>query len=450
VKLSRRLCWSLAFLTIALIQLPLCGHAQEEDPVVLSLRKEIAGCEQRLSEYSVQLTEEHPRVQQLRQRILAINEQLNERLRNLPPSRPVVGSSVLPEPSVLRQPPAEKLTTGKTTEKVRARNPEPRHAPSHRAIAAIAVPGMPAAEPLPSAPRTTESNKSQRAANPRTTSGASPVPSGVPFPTLALGLLVLFALGVTRFFRKQSTDNRARHVDEIAEVLPFPIVGWINQSPVPRRSGEILPGIHRLRTFLRSKIDNSGKRLIVTSPDAGDGKSIMSSALAINLAETGLSVALVDANLQNPSAEKTFFLCDQLGLGDYLQNPEVTAGLISHQVKHNLQVIPAGNSAGYSNILHTKRFAELQEELARSFDVVIYDCPSVSETSDALGFAPSGSYHLVVARLGHSDLNSVKLLAAQLMQSRLTDVGVVLFGADERSAVNAHHIQYQTHLRYNH
>ena len=60
-----------------------------------------------------------------------------------------------------------------------------------------------------------------------------------------------------------------------------------------------------LRTALQfSTSEGLPKSLVVTSPNPGEGKSTTSVALAINFAQLGMKVLLIDADLRNPSSHR--------------------------------------------------------------------------------------------------------------------------------------------------
>src|SRR5258707_15638979 len=58
--------------------------------------------------------------------------------------------------------------------------------------------------------------------------------------------------------------------------------------------------------------------MVLTSPGPSEGKSLTASNLAVVLAQAGLSVILVDADLRRPVIHKIFSLKNNIGLTTWL------------------------------------------------------------------------------------------------------------------------------------
>ncbi len=144
-----------------------------------------------------------------------------------------------------------------------------------------------------------------------------------------------------------------------------------------------------LRTQILQKMRaNKWKTLAITSPTAGEGKSLVSANLAVAIAmELNQTVMLVDMDLRNPSVSKYFSLNAEKGLKDYLEQdislPDV---LINPGVKR-LVILPGkGRAEDSAELLSSPKMARLVEDIKAQYDsrVIIFDVPPILQTDDVL------------------------------------------------------------------
>src|SRR5262249_35300718 len=121
--------------------------------------------------------------------------------------------------------------------------------------------------------------------------------------------------------------------------------------------------------------------LLVTSPESGDGKSLISANLAVSIAQAGRSVLLMDAHFTNPRLH-ALFRCDQSpGLGELLETEGDPQDAIVSLDSH-FRLLPAGAlQKSSADAFQTKRFEELCTVLRERFDYVVIDGPQVLESS---------------------------------------------------------------------
>jgi len=117
----------------------------------------------------------------------------------------------------------------------------------------------------------------------------------------------------------------------------------------------------------------------VTSPDAGDGKTVTVLNLAGAFAQAeGARVLVVDADLRKPSVSAYLGLETRLtGLSRALRNPEVVLASVAHRLEPcNLWIVPAGPPTGTpGELLNSPALAGLIDEARRTFDCVLIDTP---------------------------------------------------------------------------
>lgn len=125
------------------------------------------------------------------------------------------------------------------------------------------------------------------------------------------------------------------------------------------------------------------KSFILTSTRPGEGKSSSAVALAITLARTGNRTVLVDADIRSPSVASYLNLQSDAGLTNYLTGNGDLETLLIETEQSNLSVMPGGpRPPNAAELLSTKKFGELIEELKHRFDIVVVDAPPMLGLAD--------------------------------------------------------------------
>lgn len=252
---------------------------------------------------------------------------------------------------------------------------------------------------------------------------------------LMLGLLVGGGLAVLRGWM----DQRLRSAEEIGAVLGTPVLGVV--PSMPRRLGMVRRGqkVHqdsgspeaeayrtiRTATFYGIPKDEA-KRILVTSPTPGDGKTTLVSNLAIAMAQAGQRTLIIDADLRAPTQHKIFEMSHRkLGLSSVIAGQTTIEEAIRPSGIPGLDLLLAGpRVANPSEILNSDSFAQLLDVLTSKYDRIIVDSPPVMSVTDAQIVATACDVSLLVLRAEKST-RSVSLQA----RDALFSVGANLLGA---------------------
>ena len=138
-----------------------------------------------------------------------------------------------------------------------------------------------------------------------------------------------------------------------------------------------------LRTNIKySSFDQRVKRILVTSSEPGEGKSITAGNIALSFSQEDKKVVIVDCDLRKPTVHKKFNISNQKGLSDAIINKETIGDTIKDYVysyNENLDIIPAGKiPPNPSEMLSSRAMEELLKILDREYDYVILDSPPSS------------------------------------------------------------------------
>ncbi|MDP8989398.1 MAG: polysaccharide biosynthesis tyrosine autokinase, partial [Acidobacteriota bacterium] len=173
--------------------------------------------------------------------------------------------------------------------------------------------------------------------------------------------------------------------------------------------------------------------IVLTSPEAGDGKTTAATNLGVALAEIGRRVVLVDGDLRKPRLGAIFGIDCDAGLAKFLDQPEELpnqeplSDLVRSTQVENLFVLPtASTQEGISAKLHSRRMRGLLQQLRQEFDVVIIDSPPMLHLSDArvLGWLSDGV--LLVFRSRKTTRENALAAADCLTQDGIRVLGTIL------------------------
>lgn len=216
----------------------------------------------------------------------------------------------------------------------------------------------------------------------------------------------------------------------------------LSASRVPARSTAITEAFFATMNSLLFSIGNAKSRVIVmTSPDAGDGKTTVATNLAIALAQIGRRVVLVDADMRKPRLHQVFEVNPEGGLADLLDENESIedrsiAEIVSSTQLPNLYVLPtAVASEGTVARLHSSRLQALLDRLRREFDVVIVDSPPMLHLSDARVLGSRADGVVLVFRARKTTIEDALAAHDCLAQDGTKVLGTILNDWNPRKAV---------------
>lgn len=191
-------------------------------------------------------------------------------------------------------------------------------------------------------------------------------------------------------------------------------------------------GLLRTRVLQRMR-QNSWNSVAITSPNAGDGKTLTAVNLAISLArEVNHSVLLVDLDLRRPSVHKYFGYEPAKGLNDYVSNDTPLNEILFNPSIERLVVLPNRKPiANSSEVLSSPRMIELVTELKTRYPerLVIFDLPPILATDDALAFSPYIDAVLLVVEEGKTKRDD--LVRAGELLADVNMLGSVLNRAEQ-------------------
>jgi len=180
---------------------------------------------------------------------------------------------------------------------------------------------------------------------------------------------------------------------------------------------------------LRTNIEFAGAALdklqvvMFTSAEMSDGKTTVSSNVAVTWAQAGKSVLYVDADLRRPTAQSTFDLLNTRGLTTILASNAQPKDTVQKTFVDNLEVLTSGPvPPNPAELLSSARMASVIDWMRNNYDVVVFDVPPVMVVTDAQVLTPLVDGAILVTTFG-------KTLKANLQRTvetlRLTNTKIL-------------------------
>lgn len=254
---------------------------------------------------------------------------------------------------------------------------------------------------------------------------------------LALGFLGGLALGTAFAFFVAFIDDRVKSSFDIEGVIGLPLIGIIPeikrmeqpdkaQIVINNQDKQVAEAFLALHSSLRLKDESKNAQCILTtSTIPGEGKSFVSTNLALTFAAHGERVCIVDCDLRKPNVHKSFRIENIKGVIDICAGTATFEEVTVKNLHPNLDIIPAGGRAkNPTQILNSKGFELMIAELRKRYDRVFFDTPPLAAVSDSLIILP-----LVDGSVFTIYFNRVRRKAAQFAARRLLEVNVPCFGA---------------------
>ena len=183
--------------------------------------------------------------------------------------------------------------------------------------------------------------------------------------------------------------------------------------------------------FSLAALDSNKKSVVVTSSSPSEGKSTVSSNLAISLAKLQLKVILIDADLRRPTLHRIFGVKPDCGLSDILLSKSAENAILGIPGL-NLDFLPAGTiPPNPSELLGSARFAQFLSELEKIYDYIIIDTPPILTVTDALMLSNVAAGVLVSSRYKKTSFGEFSKTVEKLKFAKFPIIGAVVVGKQD-------------------
>ena len=271
---------------------------------------------------------------------------------------------------------------------------------------------------------------------------------GSPFtPVLRKNLLISFVLGLLATALTiavlEILDDTFKSPEEVEEQLGLAVLGII-----PLATSDVVTDIkdspnsplaeayRSFRTALQFSTDQGApKSILVTSARPGEGKSTTALALAINFAQLGTKVLLIDADLRNPSQHRNLKVENKAGLANYLAGGGGSGGIFQQTQIPGLYFMASGPlPPNPAELLAGPKMLSLLSAASENFDTIVIDSPPIMGLADSPLLASIAGGTLLVMATADTRRGVIRAALKRLHFARARMVGAVMNKFDFRTA----------------
>lgn len=169
-----------------------------------------------------------------------------------------------------------------------------------------------------------------------------------------------------------------------------------------------------------------GKVFCITSSIQGEGKTTVSSNIALSAARSGAKTILIDCDLRKP-ALKHYFKTSKKGITGYLSGQVELEDIIAHEIEPKLDIIVTKQTSPNPLVLlQSETFDQLIDKLSLNYDYVIIDTPPLGLCTDSLIIGKKTDGIVLVTRQKCSNHKMIKHLVDQIKFAECQILGFVL------------------------
>ena len=298
-----------------------------------------------------------------------------------------------------------------------------------------------------------------------------------PMQNLMIALACGLGLGIVLAFAIETLDNTLKTQIDVETFLGVPVLGLIpiiGQGKLdPKGKGKEGKtddqvrdrdlGIFReprsmaaeccrsIRTnILFMSPDHPVRTMVITSPSPQEGKTTTAINLAIAMAEAGGRVLLIDTDMRRPRLHRSFAVPNQVGISTLILGNSTLDDAIKHTDIPNLDVLPCGPiPPNPSELLHTKRFAQVIEDCKTRYERIILDSPPTSAVTDPAVLGNLADGVILIVKGASTTREAAAHARRQLVSAKCRLLGVIVNEIDfSNPGYGYHYYYYRKYSRY--
>jgi succinoglycan biosynthesis transport protein ExoP len=184
------------------------------------------------------------------------------------------------------------------------------------------------------------------------------------------------------------------------------------------------------------------KTMLVTSSVPNEGKSTISSNLAITMALSGARTLLIDGDLRRGALREAFGISSKIGFSEVLKQEVNWQEVVVPTTYENLFLLPRGKTLGQpSEHLLRDSTDALLRDIYNHYDYIIIDSSPVLAADDSTSLAPKIDATLFVVRLSYTSARLTRK-SLELLYNRQVNVPGVILNYVDTSLPEYYYYQY--------
>ncbi len=231
-------------------------------------------------------------------------------------------------------------------------------------------------------------------------------------------------------------DRRVRYPEQVTLEMGLPILGALPRLDNGRKvgseaEGQVIEALRGIRLNLEHAYGAAGPLVTtITSPGGGDGKSFLTSNLAVSFADAGHRALVIDADIRRGTLHRVFGRPRKPGLLDFLGGQASQEAILQTTAIKGVDFIASGTrrNAG-PELLASSTMSQLLLGLRGAYAVILLDCAPLGAGVDALVLGSMTGSIVLVLRTGYTDrqfamakLEAMSRLPIRVLGAVLNDI----------------------------
>ena len=282
----------------------------------------------------------------------------------------------------------------------------------------------------------------------------SPYWPSVPL-NVALALVLSTLLATIYVLIRENLFDMVRTPEDVGTRLRLPLLGAVPaaQDVIVEMSdpkSDVSESLNSIRTSLSlSSPAGFPRSLMLTSTQAGEGKSTACYGLAQGLAKLGRTVVIIDADLRRPNIHRLFGIKNSAGISNILSGAGTIEDHVVPGLAPNIDVILAGPiPPDATELLAAGRLQALVGELTTRYDHVLVDSAPVLGLADAPLIATSVEGVIYIVESARNSVRSIQNAIRRMQLSGTALLGVVLSRFDPGKSGYSYEYRYTYSYSY--
>lgn len=263
---------------------------------------------------------------------------------------------------------------------------------------------------------------------------------------------IIYLISLTKF-------NIEGHAD-VEKLTSLPVIGDIPLANDKQGSIAVFENQNNLmsetfrnvRTNLQFMLEQGKKVILITSTVSGEGKSFVSSNLAISLSLLGKKVVIVGLDIRKPGLNKVFNIPKKdRGITQYLTNPDIDLlSLVQpSDINKHLFILPGGAvPPNPTELLARNGLDRAIETLKENFDYVILDTAPIGMVTDTQLIGRVADLSVYVCRADYTRKAEFTLINELSENQKLPKLCIAINGLDLNRRKYGYYYGYGKYGKY--
>ena len=256
---------------------------------------------------------------------------------------------------------------------------------------------------------------------------------------MILGFVVGLAGGLGLAFVFENLDTILYTSEDIEKITQVAALAQIPEASKDQlfvfqdSFSPIAEAFRNLATYVQQIYHGqAAKTLMVLSAEPNQGKSLITSQLALCLAESGRKVVVVDCDMRRPTLHRIFMLANECGLSNVLEQKASLDEALQKGPLYDVRVLTSGNRPEFpTKLLASSEMSKLIHRLAVKFDYILLDTPAMLGLADVAAMIQKVDGFLWVVRRSHARREAVEAARKFLRGFSEKGMGLIINHADD-------------------